>query len=211
MQLPIFPLEVVAFPHEDLPLHIFEPRYRQLIEECEKNGITFGISPVVDGKLAEYGTEMELVSVITRYKSGESDVITKGKRVFRLNEFIRAVPDKLYSAADVTMVDNDSTYNKAVLDEIRGELAKLTEMSGADSAPWDIEDEDFTFRVAPHVGLTMEQKIRLLSLPVEADRQDVLLPHLKELVPAIRKSRAIRKRVRGNGHFKKFPVIDVEE
>jgi len=61
--LPMFPLELVAFPGEELPLHIFEQRYQQLIEDCEEERVTFGIPTYINKRL-EYGTEMELLKVV---------------------------------------------------------------------------------------------------------------------------------------------------
>ncbi|MCU0326286.1 MAG: LON peptidase substrate-binding domain-containing protein [Spirosomaceae bacterium] len=84
MKLPFFPLNLVAYPHEDLNLHIFEPRYRQLINECLETGQTFGIPPFINNRLLGYGTEMKVVELSKRYENGRMDIKTRGLRIFRI-------------------------------------------------------------------------------------------------------------------------------
>ena len=70
--LPLFPLNLIAFPMEDLNLHIFEPRYRELINECLDDGKTFGIPTFLDGKLPGFGTEVKITKLskkLTQYPS----------------------------------------------------------------------------------------------------------------------------------------------
>jgi uncharacterized protein len=95
--IPIFPLNLVVYPGEDLNLHIFEPRYKQLISECVEQKKHFGIPSVVKDKMAELGTVMEVREVVKVHENGEMDIKTKGLNVFRVLEAITSVPDKLYS------------------------------------------------------------------------------------------------------------------
>ena len=80
--LPLFPLQIVVFPNENLNLHIFEPRYKELINECEKEGTTFGIPAFLKQKVMEFGTELEVIKVEKRYGKGEMDIKTKGIGLF---------------------------------------------------------------------------------------------------------------------------------
>src|ERR1700722_19507624 len=104
--LPIFPLDLVVYPGQLLNLHIFEPRYKQLINECKAGKKTFGIPSVFKDVLNEYGTEMELLEVSKVYPGGEMDIKTRGIKVFRIMEVLREVPQKLYSAAVVYEVEH---------------------------------------------------------------------------------------------------------
>ena len=99
--LPIFPLDIVVYPGQHLNLHIYEPRYKQLINECKTEGKTFGIPSVFKETLNEYGTEMELLEISEVYDNGEMDIKTNGLKIFRIMEVLREVPEKLYSAAIV--------------------------------------------------------------------------------------------------------------
>lgn len=85
--LPFFPLNLVAYPTENLNLHIFEPRYRQLINECLNEQKTFGIPAFINNKLPGYGTEMQIISLSKNYEDGRMDIKTKGLKVFRMLNF----------------------------------------------------------------------------------------------------------------------------
>ena len=86
--IPIFPLGIVVYPGEELNLHIFEPRYKELIIDCRDNKKLFGIPSVINNKISEMGTLMELVEITEVYDSGEMDIKTKGLQVFRILEVI---------------------------------------------------------------------------------------------------------------------------
>ena len=84
MQLyPLFPLELVVFPFEELNLHIFEPRYRQLINDCEKHEALFGIPTFRKGQALDYGSLVKLVKIEKKYPDGRMDIRTKGVQTFR--------------------------------------------------------------------------------------------------------------------------------
>ena len=82
--IPIFPLNIVVYPGENLNLHIFEPQYKQLINECKETNKPFGIPVVIENKVQEFGTLLEIVEVSKEYESGEMDIKTKGIKVFRM-------------------------------------------------------------------------------------------------------------------------------
>ena len=106
--IPIFPLGVVAYPGEQLNLHIFEPRYKQLIRECMDLQKPFGIPVVIDDQMMEFGTLMEITMIKQVYDDGKMDIITRGVQVFRLLEVVKEIPDKLFSGAIVNYPDNES-------------------------------------------------------------------------------------------------------
>ncbi|MEP1982437.1 MAG: LON peptidase substrate-binding domain-containing protein, partial [Maribacter dokdonensis] len=83
MKLPLLPLQSIFFPGETVPLHIFEDRYKQLINDCRDEAITFGIPVFINNKM-EYGVEVQLVEVVNTYESGEMDVVCVARQVFRL-------------------------------------------------------------------------------------------------------------------------------
>jgi Lon protease-like protein len=69
--IPIFPLGIVVYPGEDLNLHIFEPRYKQLINECYKEKKLFGIPSIIDNRIQDYGTLMQITEITTVHENGE--------------------------------------------------------------------------------------------------------------------------------------------
>src|SRR6185437_15095525 len=90
--IPVFPLGIVVYPGETVNLHIFEPRYKQLINECFTDGKPFGIPTVIDNKLNEMGTLVRITEIVKVHDSGELDIRTVGLRVFRVLELIKAIP-----------------------------------------------------------------------------------------------------------------------
>ena len=84
--LPFFPLKLVAFPGEELNLHIFEPRYRQLLADAEQNGVTFGICTYIN-QLTGYGTEVRLEKIYKRYEDGRLDIKTRCLSAFQIQTF----------------------------------------------------------------------------------------------------------------------------
>src|SRR5258707_13089673 len=104
--IPIFPLGIVIYPGEMVNLHIFEPRYKQLVNECHAEGKPFGIPTVIENHLNEMGTLVKITEVVKVHDNGVMDIRTQGLRVFRVLELIKSVPDKLFSGAIVNYPDN---------------------------------------------------------------------------------------------------------
>ena len=100
--IPIFPLSIVVYPGEQLNLHIFEPRYKQLIEDCFAAKKNFGIPAVLDNKVSEMGTLVQVTEISNRYPDGKMDIKTEGLKTFKILEIVKDIPDKLYSGAIVT-------------------------------------------------------------------------------------------------------------
>ncbi len=200
--LPLFPLQIVVFPGEQLNLHIFEPRYQQLIKECEQEGITFGIPAYINGKMRDIGTQIRLEIVEKRYPSGEMDIKTRGIGLFGIKEFFNPLPQKLYSAAQVELIEfqtNESyTKNEQILRYIR-ELFGMLEIDKelpADASTFK------TYDWAHQVGFSLEQEYDLLCLVDARERQDFMLKHLAQLLPAVKNMEEIRQKAQMNGHFR---------
>jgi Lon protease-like protein len=104
--IPVFPLGIVVFPMESVHLHIFEPRYKQLIRECSTAKKPFGIPVVLNNKLQDVGTLVHVTDVVQVYENGEMDIKIQGIKIFRSLEIIKTVPDKLYSGAIVNYPEN---------------------------------------------------------------------------------------------------------
>lgn len=101
VHIPMFPLSILPLPGELVPLHIFEPRYRQLLQDAEINDINFGIYFNHESNEQKIGSLMKLESVIKRYPGGEADIIVKCQDVFSMNVLLRTFKSKLYPGGDV--------------------------------------------------------------------------------------------------------------
>jgi hypothetical protein len=200
--LPLFPLKLVVYPGENLNLHIFEPRYKQLINECEAKGITFGIPAFIDEKVQPVGTEIELVAIDQRYPNGEMDIRTRGTGLFKVLTFFKTLENRLYAGAEIEAQEFDRqadfTKNEEILHHL-GELYKILQIRKP--LPENIPGFH-TFDIAHLVGFNLEQEYGLLSISKEQDRQTYMIEHLKRLLPMAREMEALRKKVQMNGHFK---------
>ena len=201
--IPIFPLSIVVYPGETCNLHIFEPRYKELVKECVAGKKGFGIPSIINGKVTEMGTLVTIAQVAKEYENGEMDIITTGTMVFRILEIIKSVPDKLYSGAIVNYPHNSDTYPKRglmelVLKAVR-ELHRMLNISKDFKKP----DEDLiAYDIAHHAGLSLEEEYELLGLLKEEQRQEYLKRHLGKVLPVLLKMEVLKERVKLNGHFK---------
>ncbi|HMU44963.1 MAG TPA: LON peptidase substrate-binding domain-containing protein [Chitinophagaceae bacterium] len=207
--IPIFPLGVVVYPGENLNLHIFEPRYKQLIKECHELQKPFGIPTVINDKVKDYGSLVEITNLSKIYDNGEMDIMTKGVRIFRILEVIKEVPDKLYSGAIVNYPDN---YEKGSPDTMRKVMNSIRELHNILKVSKDFKKEDGelrTYDVAHHIGLSLEEEYELLSLLDERQRQEYLKRHLIKVIPLVAGMEQLKEKVKLNGHFKNLSGFDL--
>ncbi len=208
--IPIFPLGIVVYPGETLNLHIFEPRYKQLINECHTQNKLFGIPAVIDNRLQDYGTLIRINEITTVHDNGEMDIKTSGEKVFRILEVIKEVPDKLYSGAIVTYPDN---YEKGNPEVMRRVLNSIRELHRLLNVVKDFKKEDHevnTYDVAHHIGLSLQEEYELLNLFDERQRQEYLKRHLTKVIPLVAEMEQLKEKVKLNGHFKNLASFNFE-
>lgn len=209
--IPIFPLGIVVFPGEKLHLHIFEPRYKQLISDCKENGKPFGIPAVVSNKMNEMGTLVELKDIVQTYDNGEMDIKTAGLKIFRVLEVIKTVPEKLYSGAIVNYPENEEDAgNRELMQKVvKGvkELHRLLNISKDFKKP---EAELRSYDVAHHAGLSLEEEYEVLSLLKEIQRQEYLKRHLQKVLPMLMEMEHLKEKVKLNGHFRNLSTFDLD-
>src|ERR1700709_607116 len=116
--IPIFPLETVVYPGDALNLHIFEPRYQQLINDCAETKMAFGIPAVVNRNIGGLGTLVELKHVANVQPDGQMDIQTRGVGLFRSKELLKSYPGKLYSGAMVDYPTNDEVGDVKVMRQV---------------------------------------------------------------------------------------------
>ncbi len=207
--IPIFPLSVVVYPDEDLNLHIFEPKYKQLIKECNEQKKPFGIPVVVDSKVNEMGTLVEIIEISKTYNSGEMDIKTRGKKIFRVLEIIKDVPDKLYSGAIVSYPPNTGHGKKLLMSKVIVAIKELHKLLNV-TRPFHKEEEQLTsYDVAHHAGLTLEEEYEFLSLTSELQRQEYLKRHLAKVLPVVAEMESLKEKIKLNGHFKNISGFNI--
>ena len=208
--IPIFPLNIVVYPGEHLNLHIFEDRYKQLINECYEQGKPFGIPTVMDNHVEDLGTLVTVKEIVEKYDDGRMDIRTEGIRIFRVLEIIKSVPDKLYSGAIVNYPDTIDIKNvrmmRKIIESIR-ELHKLLKVTK------DFKKEDdslMSYDVAHHAGLSLKEEYELLGLLQENQRLEYLKRHLNKVIPLIGGIDNLKEKIQLNGHFKELKGFNLD-
>ena len=207
--IPIFPLGVVIFPGEDLNLHIFEPRYKQMITDCFAEQKPFGIPAVINNEIAETGTLTMITEVSKVYEDGKMDIKTRGLKVFRVLEVIKEIPEKLYSGAIVTYPENMEGVQPEMMQKILvgiRELHRLLDINKDFKKP---ADELCSYDIAHHSGLSLEQENELLGLMYEQQRLEYLKRHLAKVLPVVAEMQTLKERVKLNGHFRNLSGFDI--
>ena len=204
--IPLFPLNMVVYPGEELNLHIFEPRYRQLINECVDDDAPFGIPAFINDALPGYGTEMQIVTLHKRYDDGRMDIKTLGMGIFSLDSFDNPVPGKLYAGGQVRLLESGDT-DAPRLGTLLNRLEKLYDLLQIET-DFDAALPNLSYRVAHKVGLSIEQEYELLTIDTEADRQEFLISHLDNVIPVVSDMERTKQRIRMNGHFKNLDPLN---
>lgn len=213
--IPIFPLNIVVYPGEYLNLHIFEPRYKQLITECHAAKKPFGIPAVIQNEMQEYGCMVEISELSKLYDNGEMDIKTKGIKIFRLLEIIKEIPDKLYSGAIVNYPDNHEKGVPALMEKVMAGIRELhlllkVKKDFSTGPGGKKEDNELTsYEVAHHIGLSIEEEYELMQLLDERQRQEYLKRHLTKVLPMLAGMEALKEKIKLNGHFKNLGGIDL--
>lgn len=201
--VPIFPLGIVVYPGETLNLHIFEPRYRQLIKDCFDAKKPFGIPTVLKEQVAEMGTLVQVTEIVETYEDGKMDIRVEGLKVFRILEVVKAVPDKLYSGAIVNYPANDMARK----DMIRRVVASVRELHRLLNVTKDFrksEESLISYDIAHHAGLSVEEEYEVLGLLKELQRLEYLKRHLARVIPVVAGMENLKDKIKLNGHFKEL-------
>ncbi len=204
--LPLFPLNLVVFPGEELNLHIFEPRYKELINDCMLEKMKLGIPSYVNKKL-ELGTEMEIKSVEKLYDDGRMDIITLGLRVFNVLNQQNPKKGKLYAEGEVEFFPNDMAGDESLSMKLIDLVNTLYEILKI-NINYTLENYHNSFSLAHKVGLTKIQEYELLKLKSENNRQQFLIDHLSSSIPTMREMDKTKENIKMNGHFKHFDPIN---
>lgn len=206
--IPIFPLGIVVYPGENVNLHIFEPRYKQLVTESFAENKPFGIPAVIEQRLQDYGTLVKISEIAEIMENGEMDIKTEGIKVFRILEIIKEVPDKLYSGAIVNYPENFKEGNPEIMLQVTKSIRELHKLLKVHKDFKKKDPELNAYDLAHHIGLSLEEEYELLGLFDERQRQEYLKRHLKKIIPLVAEMELLKKKIKLNGHFKNLAGFD---
>ncbi|MFD2585826.1 LON peptidase substrate-binding domain-containing protein [Croceitalea marina] len=209
MQLPLFPLQSVFFPGETVPLHIFEDRYKQLINDCRAEAMTFGIPVYINDKL-EYGVEVQLVEVVTTYEGGEMDVTCVARQVFKVLTFDNEMDGKPYAGGTVEFLESHYDADEDLRQEVLGKIEELYDLMAV-QLPQIAIDKFNSYAFAHKMGLSFEQEYELLQLTNETKRLNYIREHLDTTITVLNQINRTKAVIEMNGHFKNFDPLDFED
>jgi Lon protease-like protein len=167
-RFPLFPLGLVLLPQELVPLHIFEDRYKQMIDECLEGESEFGIVWLSDDGLRDIGCTARISEVIERFDDGRLNVLVQGGQPFRL---LRRIDDMAYPAGDIELLEDfDPDPDPELLEQARARYAELVESATEEQPDPDEVGSLDAYGMAATVEHPPEAKQALLELRAENDR-----------------------------------------
>ena len=194
--LPLFPLDLVLFPGTPLPLHIFEPRYREMISECLDQKKLFGVVRAKEDEVAEIGCTAEIITVAKKYPDGRMDIVTEGRERF---EVMQINQERSFLQADVLYLQDEpqqaTTEEIAQAVKLRGEIVEL-----AGATPSEIEGPQVSFNLVAPLPLDLDFKQTLLGMKSEAERVQGVISYFETILPNLRRTVRVRQKAGGNGH-----------
>ena len=201
MLIPLFPLAIVVYPGQRVPLYIFEERYKEMIADCEPEGsgefAPFGLSLFDEGEVADVGCTAVVSEIAKRHADGSMHIIAAGRQRYRTLE---VVEDKPYLQGRVELVEDTGGSGDPVLArEARDAYRELLTMA-AHGAAEEIGADATAFEIAVNCGLDLKQKQRVLEMLSEGERLRYLCDHFGEVLPKLRLRLEQQRRVQSNGY-----------
>jgi Lon protease-like protein len=198
-EIGLFPLGIVLLPTERIPLHIFEPRYRELIGECLDEEREFGLVLADDDGLRQVGTRAGVVEVLQEFEDGRLNVVVEGRERFRLVEL---TDGRSFQTGEVEPVEDEDDDDPPAHDELEHALELFRQLAEAAEAEVDEPEPDpewLSFELAARIDFGPELKQELLELLSERARLRRLSELMERASQAIAVEREIRERASGNG------------
>jgi Lon protease-like protein len=199
----LFPLSLVLFPESAIQLHVFEERYKNLINDCLADNSEFGINVILFAKIQDVGCTAKVVEVLKRYADGKMDILVRGIR--RYNLISKKVSDREYLIGKVDFLDDKTEYpNSALIEECIiyynriAEEVKSLRLEKIDNSMFFSMTPSFFF--AQKAGLSNEQKYYLLQQQSENERLRFLLDHLKKIEPFLKESEYLSTIIKNDGY-----------
>ena len=190
--LPIFPLELVLLPGVPLPLHIFEPRYKEMIAECLEQKKPFGVVRASSTGVADIGCTAEIMSVTKKYDDGRMDILTRGVERF---EVIHVNEDRSFLQAEISVVQDEDEAGKPAAQMVTQAVrlhAEITKLAGAELSGPDQHAGNLSFLLAGSLPLDLDFKQSLLSTLSEAKRLEAVVGYLEAILPGLRRAAKAR-------------------
>ena len=203
--LPVFPLPVVVFPSEEIRLHIYEERYKQMIADCDKKNIPFVILPFIHNQVQDRGSLMILTEIRKKYEDGRMDIIATCSQCCQLKKFYLEFPKKLYSGVEIELneefSESDSASQYQELKTAFQELCSLNSVQPYHAVVWD---QFVSYKIAHYVGFNLEEEYALFCIDEESKRIEKLIDQIHHLIQQTKQRQDWIQRLNMNGEFRFF-------
>jgi len=195
--LPLFPLNVVLFPGAPLPLHVFEPRYQELVGECLAQKMPFGMVRAKENALAEVGCTAVILTVTKKYDDGRLDIVTEGGRRFEIEQLNE---ERSFLRGEVVFFEDEpSQVAKSETDTLIQLHQQLFEVLGQ---PVEVEKSyaSLSFQLAHELPVDLDFKQTILEIKSEAERIETMIDYYRTTIPKVENTLRARDKASGNGH-----------
>jgi len=199
MLIPLFPLDLVLLPGVPLPLHIFEPRYKEMIKECIEQKKHFGLIRNHGESLATIGCTAEILQILKTYPDGRMDILTEGNKRF---EVLQLNQERSFLQAEVFFLEDEehpaASEDIATAVRLHGEIMQL-----AGAQPEHEEEEDskqLAYRLAGSMPFDPDFQQALLEMNSEAERMRAIISFFERILPVLQRNARAKRKAGGNGH-----------
>jgi len=203
-EIPLFPLNVVLMPGTPLPLHIFEERYKQMVNECLESGEEFGMVLADDSGTREVGCTASISELVERYEDGRLVILVEGSRRFKLNNILSGKP---YYVGEVEYLKEEEPAEdlSGLAEENIALLERVVEAATEGSVDIEVEPPytNLSFGIAGRIEFELDTRQEILEIPTEKGRLERLKELLSEAAERLERTRQAAEKARTNGHLRK--------
>ena len=200
--IPLFPLNVVLMPGAPLPLHIFEDRYKQMVNECLEQESEFGMVLADESGTRKVGCTARIVELVERYEDGRMLILVEGARRFKLNSILAGKP---YYVGDVEYIEEEPEEEVTVLaEECIALLERVVEAATEGSVGIEIQPpyRNLSFAIAGRIEFDLEARQQILELTSEKERLEKVRELLSAAADRLERERQAREKAQNNGHLR---------
>ena len=201
--IPLFPLNVVLMPGTPLPLHIFEERYKQMVNECLESDTEFGMVLADEGGTRQVGCTAKIVELLQRYDDGRMLILVEGSRRFKLKNIFT---DKPYYVGEIEYLEEGPEEDLGALaEECVALLERVIEAATEGSVGIEIEPpyRNLSFAIAGRIEFELDTRQEILELPTEKGRLEKVKGLLAEAADRLEREKAARQKAETNGRLRK--------
>lgn len=189
-------------PGAPLPLHIFEERYKQMINECLENGTEFGMVLSDESGTREVGCTAKIVELIERYEDGRMNILVEGSRRFRLNNILTGAP---YYMGEIEYIEDEPEQEDVteLAEECVGLLERVVQAATEGSVGIEIKPpyRNLSFAIAGRIEFELDARQQILELPTEKERLEKVRDLLSTAAVRMEREREIRQKAEKNGYL----------